>query len=148
MWFLPKSSELSLKTSRTKIEVMKSLEEIVSFNGDQFKFPVRIFGNKLLVRRKVVVGNGVITEKNNQTLVLVTLQASGQTRFAFVLAALLALITFVLALITLFSGKLNFLSFVGLIAMSFFWLVPPRIMSFFALEMRKGSIEHLVLTRQ
>ena len=127
---------------------MKSLEEIVSFNGDQFKFPVRIFGNKLLVRRKVVVGNGVITENNNQTLVLVTLQASGQTRFAFVLAALLALITFVLALITLFSGKLNFLSFVGLIAMSFFWLVPPRIMSFFALEMRKGSIEHLVLTRQ
>jgi hypothetical protein len=146
MWFLPESSELSYKTSRAKIEVIKSLEDIAGFEGDRFKFPVRIFGNKLFVRRKLVVGEGILTENDQQTLVKITLQASGQIKFAFVFTALLSLLTFIIAFVLLFSGRFNFLSFVGLIAMSLFWLVPPRIMYLLALEMRKKTIEHLVKT--
>lgn len=144
MRFWPKSSQLFYKTSRSKFEVIKSLEEIACFKGDRFKFPVRIFGNKLNVRRKLVVGDGVVTESDQQTLVKITLHPSGHIKFAFVFTATLSLLTFIIAFIFLFSGKFNFLSFVGLIAMSFFWLVPPRIMYLLTLEMRKNSLENLV----
>lgn len=145
MLFVPKPCVVSYKTSRSKTEVVKSLETIGSFSGDRFRFPVRIFGNKLFVRRKYIIGDGEVLEDNNHTLINVTLKPSGEIKFVFAFTNLICLATFSAALIFVISGNLDFLFFIGLVAMSLFWPVIPRIVYSIALEMRKSSIESLVL---
>lgn len=145
MWLFPQPTEVTFKTSRSKTEVIESLGQMASFKGDRFKFPVRIFGNKLFVERKVVIGKGVVKETEEQTHVHVRLQASDQIEIGFVITAILSLMTFLIALGVTLSGNLHIIMGIGLMFISPFWLIPPRITYLSALEIRKSSIENLVL---
>lgn len=142
MWLFPGPIQLTYKTSRSKTQVISSLEDIATFTGDSFRFPVKIFGNKLMMQRRVVVGRGVVTEADNHTCVNVTLQPSGQIGVAFILTLVFSLIVFVIALGLLFSGQ--FLFSIGLMVASAIMLVPPRIAYSVAFEIKRERFMYLI----
>ena len=145
MELLLKKVEVTIKTPRSKEAVINSLEEIASFNGDNFKMPIRIFGNKLFVKRRNIVGTGVVTINNENTYVKVTLSASGQLRAALFFSILIFAIVFITAIVGFLWGDLGFLPFIGISALSFIFQFIPRIIYFFAVQLKKDSIENLVL---
>lgn len=144
MWFLLKPVELKYKTHRPRGAVIDSLNQIASFKGDTFNFPFRVIGNSLYVKPKLVRGHGKITTSQDHTIVAIIIQPATQLKMALVLSALLAVAFLVGSILVLFT-KAETLAFIALLAISLLSLSLPRMMYFFALEMRKSSIESLIL---
>lgn len=145
MGLLFKDVEMTIKTPRSKAEVMNSLEEIVTFKGNSFKMPIKIFGNKLFVKRKYIVGTGMVTNDHAFTFVKATLRASGQLQAAFVLSLIISMVMFITAFIGIVWGKLELIPFMGMAVVSLILPSVPQIFYFYAIQLKKESIENLVL---
>lgn len=143
MFFLLKPIELQYRTNRSK-EVITRLNEIASFTADRFKLPINYSGNKLFKRSRLLSGEGIVTTDQNTTVINVTLRPAGQLKTFSVINTLISSLLIVASIILLFTNA-EVAAVTGMLLCGVVFLSVPIILYFVAIQMRKDSIENLVL---